>query len=173
MNQHARDMAQLVLKALSFVALVVGGIWTVYTYVHTREKDFYSTYWNHKLELFMQTSAAASTMATTDSPVEFKKAQTTFWELYYGQLSLVEGSVVKEAMEDFADLVPDEGDPLPSLPATDLQDPAYDLTVQLKGELGSAWRAPFCELQDSKPEARFFGWACARPSVASGPASSR
>jgi hypothetical protein len=146
MSEDKYNTLDIALKALTFLGLIVGAVWAGYTYIDTKEKEFYTTFWNQKLTLFMQTSEAASTMATTDSVDEFKKAQAKFWQLFYGQLSLVEGSDVKEAMQSFAGNVPKDSQELPKLPASAMQQPAYRLTLQLKEELGRAWRAPFGEL---------------------------
>jgi len=82
----------IALKAFGLVGLLVGAIWAYYTYTDTKEKEFYSVFWNKKLSLFLEASEAASTMATTESVEEFNKARTKYRELFFGRLSLVEGS---------------------------------------------------------------------------------
>ncbi|MBD3288052.1 hypothetical protein GF337_04550 [candidate division KSB1 bacterium] len=135
---------ELTLKTLVLFGGLVTAIWAYFTYTDTKEKEFYTFYWNRKLELFLETSQAASQMATTDSLEVFKKARSEYMQLFYGRLSLVEGRHVKEAMEEFSNLVPLE--PEPDLPRYELLDPAYNLTIALKRELLISWQNPFSEL---------------------------
>ena len=138
---------ELWLKTLTLIGVVIGAIWAYFTYTDTKQKEFYTTYWNTKLELFLETSKAASQVATATSVEDFNKARDKYWELFYGPLSLVEGDGVKKAMQVFSAHVPKE--PLDSsaqLPMKSLEQPAYRLTIELKKELGQAWRDPFSEL---------------------------
>jgi len=138
---------ELWLKTLTLIGLIIGAFWAFYTYTDTKEKEFYTQYWHTKLELFLETSGAASEMATTSSVDDFNKSRAKYWELYYGRLSLVEGEQVKGAMQAFSSNVPKEPiDPANDLPMKSLQQPAYRLTIALKKELGEAWRNPFSEL---------------------------
>ena len=149
MDSGLHSTWELALKTLTPLALVVAAVWGYHTYTDTKEKEFYSAFWNQKLSLFLETSAAASTMATTESVDEFNKARTKYRELFYGRLSLVEGDNVKKAMQTFAPGIPRGPMAQKDLPLVSLQQPAYKLTVALKEELGTAWRSPFSELQKS------------------------
>ena len=137
---------ELVLKGLTLIGAVVAAIWAYHTYTDTKEKEFYSVFWNKKLSLFLETSSAASTMATTESINEFNNARTKYWELFFGRLSLIEGDAVKKAMELFSSNIPTGLVQENQLPLVSLQQPAYQLTIALKRELGIAWQDPFGEL---------------------------
>ena len=137
---------EIALKTLTLLGAVVAAVWAYHTYTDTKEKEFYSTFWNTKLSLFLETSSAASTMATTESLDEFNKARTKYWELFYGRLSLVEGEGVKQAMMSFSSQVPTGLVEQRALPFKSMQQPAYRLTIALKEELGHAWQKPFGEL---------------------------
>jgi len=135
---------------LTFAGAVAGGIWAIYTYDDAKKKEFYTAFWNKKMELFVRTANAASKMATTSSLVTFNNARAEYWEMFYGPLSLVEGSCVKRAMQVFSQCVPDK--PLTSpdkLPLSYLQQPSYRLAIRLKDELARSWQSPFSELTDS------------------------
>jgi hypothetical protein len=136
---------ELILHALTLAGGLFVAFWAYYTYKDTKKREFYTEYWNKKFSLFLETSEAASRMATTQSLEEFKKVRAKFWELFYGRLSLVEGDRVKHAMEDFAGKIP-LGEP-EELPLKALQDPAYVLTQELKTELSTSWKKPFSELR--------------------------
>lgn len=135
---------ELILKSIVISGSLIAAFWAVYTYNDTKEKEFYTYYWNQKLELFLETSQAASEIATTESMDEFRKARSKYFELFFGRLSLIEGKRVKEAMENFAPLIP-SGNEI-KLPLKNLQQPAYRLTIALKTELLKAWKEPFSEL---------------------------
>jgi hypothetical protein len=137
---------ELTLKTLTLVGLVLGACWAFFTYMDTKEKEFYTTFWNKKLELFLEVSSAASTMATTTSAEEFNKARSKYLELFHGRLSLVEGQAVKDAMIAFSAFVLKRPLNESDLPQTAMQQPAYQLTLALKEELGRAWQKPFEEL---------------------------
>jgi hypothetical protein len=138
----------LVGAVITMAGAVVGGLWSFYTYTETKEKEFYTYFWNKKMELFLRTTNAASEMATSASLESFNKARNEYWEMFYGPLSLVEGPCVKRAMEVFSQCVPK--DTLMSsdrLPMHKLKQPSYRLAVRLKEELASSWQIPFSELK--------------------------
>lgn len=140
---------ELWIKTLTLVGVVIGGIWAAVTYVDIKEKEYYAEFWNKKMELFLRTSKAASTMAITNDLQEFNDARDDFWELYYGELSLVEGACVKKAMIVFSDCVPKKSiKDKTALPLDKLSEPAYRLTRRLQEELANAWQAPFSELRN-------------------------
>lgn len=53
-----------------------------------------------QLKLYTEASQVASIIATSDDKAEVKKATKRFWELYWGELALVENKEVEVAMEN-------------------------------------------------------------------------
>src|SRR6185503_15691410 len=51
-----------------------------------------------QFKLYNEASQVASIIATSDDKAEVKKATKRFWELYYGELALVENKKVEDAM---------------------------------------------------------------------------
>jgi len=96
------------IKSIALVGAIVGAGWTIYTYVDSKEKEFYSVFWNRKMDLYINVSEAASILATTDSLDEFIKRRAEFWGFFYGRLSIVEDDSVKVAMEAFTAYFPHE-----------------------------------------------------------------
>ena len=137
---------ELWLKTLALVGALVAAPWTIYVYSDTKEKEFYSDFWNKKMELYISVSEAASTLATTESQEEFTKARATFWGFYYGRLSVVEDDSVKKAMQEFSGHFPAAGAPT-KLPLEKGQE-AYTLAIALKKDLLLAWQHPFHELRE-------------------------
>ncbi|WP_433766346.1 hypothetical protein [Pseudomonas putida] len=146
MDESLFRICDVVLKSFTIVGVVVAALWAYHTYTDTKEKEFYSAFWNTKLSLFLETSAAASTMATTESIEDFNTARKKYRELFFGRLSLVEGQSTKRAMELFFSKVPDGAVGQGELPFSSMEQPAYQLTLALKQELGIAWKTPFGEL---------------------------
>jgi hypothetical protein len=139
---------ELWIESIALAGGLVGAVWAFYTYNDTKEKEYYSDFWNKKMELFALVSKSASNMATAATADSFNKARTEYWRLFFGELSLVEGPCVKRAMEVFSKCVPEAPiDEAVRLPYTKLQQPSYRLTVRLKQELGEGWHSPFSELR--------------------------
>lgn len=142
---------ELCLKTLTLFGAIGAGIWTFSSYIDTKEKEFYTEFWNEKMDLFQQTSNAAATMATTSDLGEFNKARSDYWKLFYGELSLVEGICVKKAMQLFSACVPTKNIlNSSSLPMTNLKQPSYKLTIRLRDELAKSWEFPFSELDHTE-----------------------
>jgi len=142
---------ELALKTLTLCGVVVAALWAVYTYQDTKARDYYSEYWNKKADYFLEASNAAATLGTTNKLIEFNEARQTFWRLFYGEMSLVEGSCVKRAMQTFASNVPKS--PIKTnqnLPREDLQQPSFKLAIMLRHELATGWEQPFSELDQIK-----------------------
>jgi len=142
---------ELWLKALTLLGVITAGVWTAVTYVDSKEKEFYTEFWNKKMALFQKTSNAASTMATASTLKEFNKARAGYWKLFYGELSLFEGACVKQAMVVFSQCVPHVNISKPDLlPFKVMEQPSYRLSIRLQNELANAWENPFSELQLSE-----------------------
>jgi hypothetical protein len=146
MDESLYRVFNVTLQSFTIIGVIIAAVWAYHTYTDTKEKEFYSTFWNAKLNLFLETSAAASTMATTESIEDFNEARTKYRELFFGRLSLVEGQSTKQAMELFFSKVPAGAVSQTSLPLKSMEQPAYQLTLSLKQELGHAWQTPFGEL---------------------------
>jgi hypothetical protein len=140
------SILELWLKAATLGSALIAALWTVHIYSDTKEKEFYSSFWNKKMELYIGVSEAASTLATTESSDEFVKARATFWGFYYGRLSVVEDDTVKKAMQTFAGHFPEKGIPA-NLPLNKGQE-AYALALALKADLVQSWKRPFRELEN-------------------------
>ena len=139
---------ELWIKVLTLGGVLIGGIWAYVQYIDSKEKEFYSTYWNQKLDLFVRVSQSAAIMSTTDSVEKFNTARAEYWQLFYGPLSLVEGPCVKNAMIAYSKCVPKQAiESATLLPMDHFQQPAYRLTIRLKDELGKGWKVPFAELE--------------------------
>ena len=139
---------QLWLKTITLCGVLIAAGWTLYVYSDTKKKEFYSAFWNKKMELYLGVSEAASTLATTESPEDFIRARAVFWGYFYGRLSIVEDESVKSAMQTFAGEFPEKGMP-PHLPLDKGQE-AYCLAIALKYDLLRSGQRPFHELSEPR-----------------------
>ncbi len=113
-----------IFAAVTTVALVVGGIYSVVQYFDSRKKDRDSRdkdrltyefqakvaefearkpFYSKQLDLCAEASSAAATLATSEDPKKKQVAQNEFWRLYWGPLGITEGGEVSGAMVSFGD----------------------------------------------------------------------
>lgn len=146
MRHETYELLQIILQTFTVIGVVAGALWARFTYVDTKKKEFYTTFWNKKLELFLETSEVAAMLATASSVEEFNAARLQYTRLFCGRLSLVEGKEVKDAMKAFSRCLPNHEIEPRDLPQDLLEGPAHSLTLALKDELGVAWQKPFGEI---------------------------
>ena len=92
--------------ALGGLALgVVNYLATVRRDAETRNLEARKQYLTRQLDLYTEATRAAAKLGTAppDSP-EYLKARTRFWELYWGELSMVENREVEAAMKRMGEL---------------------------------------------------------------------
>jgi hypothetical protein len=110
----------LIVKIVGLVALVASGLWTLYKFRADRRVDLEHQAEAQKTEaklradelnrfvferqagLYFEAAQAASTIATSNNKAEKKTAGDEFYELYFGQLVVVEDRRVELAMIEFS-----------------------------------------------------------------------
>lgn len=66
--------------------------------------NFQNSFWKKQLELYVQaTSFAAELTQYEQDSKEYRMSRKGFYTLFWGPMSIVEDSLVKEAMEDYSD----------------------------------------------------------------------
>jgi hypothetical protein len=60
-------------------------------------------YLEHQLELYIAASRSGATIASSDDEKAVRDARQRFWELYWGELSMVEDQEVESAMARFGE----------------------------------------------------------------------
>jgi len=105
MNEAQHRFWDIALKAVTALALVGGGIWALYEHFDTEKQKINATFWNKRMELYLQTSEVAAHIAGANSPDEATNEFSAFWKLYYGPMSVIEDDAVKNEMQRFAGLV--------------------------------------------------------------------
>lgn len=99
-------------KIILAVVAVLGFIWGIYQYADTNAKlgdtrrvEAMKPYLERQLKLYTEATQVASQIATSDDEGAVAKATTRFWELYWGELALVEDVGVEGAMKSFGDAI--------------------------------------------------------------------
>jgi hypothetical protein len=116
-NQHSKFESML--KLFSPLLAVTAFFWGIYTYrenarqqlareeaearrtAETRRIEATRPYLDKQLTLYTEATRVTGTIATSSDSKEIEKATRRFWELYWGELGLVEHKNVEEAMVRF------------------------------------------------------------------------
>lgn len=88
---------KVITVAVSIVALLWGGA----TFLITKQREARKAYLDYQLELYKETAKTAVILATSDDSVKVDSARIRFYELYYGELALVETREVAAQMVSF------------------------------------------------------------------------
>ena len=98
------------LKFLPLIGAVVAFSWGIYQYVDTqtsqaeiRKIEARKPFLERQLKLYTEATQVASKIANCDDCPEMTKIKNRFWELYYGELALVEDRRVESAMVQFGE----------------------------------------------------------------------
>ncbi len=93
------------IKTLSILGAVATFAWGVFQFnansrrqAETRRIEATKPFLDRQLELYTDATQAAATLATTLDPAQRETAANRFWELYWGELALVEDKRVEAAM---------------------------------------------------------------------------
>jgi hypothetical protein len=108
MGEDCARLVDAICKGLATLTLVVGGFWTLYTYLVSRsdrttaltieaKKPFYEK----RLQFYLEAVDAVATIATSSVVAEVELSKARFWKLYWGALALVEDREVESLMVEF------------------------------------------------------------------------
>lgn|SRR5262249_28445558 len=151
MPENQQGRFESMLKLLSPLLAVAAFFWGIYTYkenarlqrerdgveaqriADTRRIEATRPYLDKQLALYTEATKVTTTIATSADSKEVEKARKRFWELYWGELGLVEHGDVEGAMVSFGE----------ALDAKKGQDELAKLTLELaracRAELAISW----------------------------------
>jgi hypothetical protein len=125
--------------ALGGLALgVMNYLTTIRKDAETRNLEARKQYLTRQLDLYTDTTRAAAKIATLapESP-EHARALARFWELYWGELSMVESRAVEGAMKSMGDCLSGDCHRCPNLKQCSL-----DLAHACRRSLADSWGVP-------------------------------
>lgn len=115
-----------------------------------REKELTTLQWEarrpfltRQMELCFEAVAMASTLATAADRAKWEKARGRFWELYWGELALVENGPVAREMVKFGKKLKQEG--ANDLPIENLEQPSLQIARQCRALIGASWKVELPE----------------------------
>lgn len=90
---------KLVTAMVAVITIIVG----VGQYIYSTRTDFRKIFWKEQYVLYGQACSAAAKIAMAGSINEVPRAHAKFWNLYWGELSIVEHPNVKDAMVQYGE----------------------------------------------------------------------
>lgn len=139
------------LKLLGLIGAIASFVWGVYQWrakserelaqdkaeadriAATRKLEATRPFLERQLKLYPEASQVAAVLATSTDPSERSAASRRFWQLYWGELALVENQDVEAAMVAFGDALTREASP------PELQDLSLKLAHACRLSLDRSW----------------------------------
>ena len=148
MTAENRESVVAALDVIAKIAIaVIAGLWVLYTYPESREKEFRISYWDKQMSLLFdatETTAKIATLATNNP--EREEAVKDFWKLYWGPMTVVESKCehcdpVDQAMMNFGRCLidPAESNPKDTCSANELEQRSIALGKAARDSIGSSW----------------------------------
>src|SRR5262249_55671176 len=151
MPENQERKFETMLKLFGPLLAVAAFFWGIYTYrenarqqlakeetearrtADTRRIEATRPYLDKQLTLYTEATKVTVTIATSSDNKEIEKATRRFWELYWGELGLVEHDNVEKAMVDFGRALKDKKG------QNVLTGLALDLARACRAELAASW----------------------------------
>jgi hypothetical protein len=131
------------------IAAIVGLAASLFVYWLQQRQTNRKPFLQRQLDLCFKATEAAACLASTTDKDKWKKARATFWQLYWGPLSIVESPEVEAAMVAFGNkLVLLEKVANPTLPMTALQVPSYELAHTTRDLILKSWGVHLASLEN-------------------------
>ena len=159
MTEETHRQWDTAIKILGFAGVIVGGIVgitqfhdqrerEITQFAETKEREFYSQFWNERLRLYVKTLDTAAKISTATSLVESTVPRAEFWTLFDGSMAVVQDQAVDAAIHEFADQVRKVESE--EISHKDLGIHSYQLGRVCYDSLKNSWNKPFSSLTDAK-----------------------
>lgn len=129
------------LKTIGVLIAAAGFVWGIYQYFDKRDHEIENArveaarpFLERQLKLYTQASQVTSVLATSNDPAELQAAEKRFWQLFWGELALVENERVKKAMEAFGSSLESE-----DRSQQQLKQLSFALANALRDSLADSW----------------------------------
>ena len=107
--------------------------YTIIKDARTRRIETQKPHLERQLKLYTEACQAAVCLATSTNAEHKAAAEKRFWELYWGELCMVENRGVERAMKAFGDTLKRKAE------QNDLQSASYELAHALRRSLEGSW----------------------------------
>jgi hypothetical protein len=89
------------IKGWTLLGAVLAFGWGLYQYIDTTRSEFRKAFWEKRYALYSKACTAAAKIAVASDLTTVQKERDEFWNLYWGELSIVESKSVHDAMVAF------------------------------------------------------------------------
>lgn len=131
-------------QLLTFVMLSAYAGWNIYRQRYEERQSQLSTlnllrkpFFDKQFELVFETSQIVAALATLSDHELWKEKRLRFWQLYWGELAVVEDHRLELLMQDYGDLLTAIGDDFAR--RGDLKIPALDVARACRELLKDTW----------------------------------
>lgn len=131
------ETLELARKFLLILGPIGVALWTVFEFSASARIEARKPFLERQLGLCLEATRVAAIIATATDEEHRKKANDRFWELYWGELVIVENNEVKTAMNNFKHALDklQTNTPLnPERPESSIQGPQLETLSLLLGE---------------------------------------
>jgi hypothetical protein len=156
-EEYFRDHGEGILKSLGFVLSFAGFLFGVHKFTATSSMEARKPFLDQQLKLYMEATRTTSVIANCriEGNPERVAAEARFFELYWGQLALVESVEVEKAMVDFqrAIVVPPRSEAERRDEQKILQHLSFAVAHACRNSIAQSWKvglAEFSRLQNTK-----------------------
>jgi hypothetical protein len=98
-------------KVIGIIALGLSALFTAGTYVINTHRAAAKPFLDGRLAIYLETTEATATIATTNNDEQRIQAKARFWSLYWGKIAVVEDEPVQKAMESIAECLRNRCEP--------------------------------------------------------------
>jgi hypothetical protein len=134
-------------KVLAVIGACITFGWSVWCYFDKKKSEYEvkkieasQPFLRRQLALFEEATQITAFIAASDQPGAEEEKTKRFWQLYYGELALVEHGAVQDAMSDYGDLLDAENY------GEALQDAALSVAHACREELAHSWKVDYWHL---------------------------
>ena len=128
-------------KWVTILVTIGGFFWGVTSALQTRAIDARRPFLDLQLKLYQEATNATAILATSTDPSELRLAEVRFWQLYWGELAMVENGGIKAKNGGVEGAMVRFGDQLSKHPQdrSTLQRLALDLAHICRDSLAESW----------------------------------
>lgn len=139
-----KEIVEAVAKWVTVAATAGALLWGVVSTLETWSRESRRPFLDRQMSLYEEATKTAAILATSDDATELETAETRFWQLYWGELALVEngglgvdGGGVEAAMVRFGEALQEKERNRPLL-----QQRSLELAHACRDSLAESWGVP-------------------------------
>ena len=124
---------------LAAVVAALVALFGVWKFLQQQRQKNREPFLRKQLDTIFKASRTASLLAVETDPTKWDTARSTFWNLYWGTLCIVENKEVEHEMVKFGQLVPLAPVSQVQLPVDNLRLPSYQLAKVFRTLILNSW----------------------------------